>query len=133
MGTSQCSCVYVGDTDGPEFFRMKNPIARVEHKCCECCRVIRIGERYEAVTGKWDGSLDAFATCLDCISVRDGFFCDGHEFGGIWGALCQHIRELNGAVSSDCLIGLTSNARAAVCDLIEERWAEIDEEERDDE
>ena len=47
------------------------PKARVEHTCCECGRTIGRGEKYERVTGIWDGSASSYTTCLLCSEVRD--------------------------------------------------------------
>ena len=65
-----CSC-YDGDYDLPEFCRTEMPRARKEHFCCECDRTIRVGEKYERVSGKWDGALAEFKTCLGCSRLRD--------------------------------------------------------------
>jgi hypothetical protein len=121
-----CACVYVGDYDGPEFCSTTHYVARQEHKCIECGRAIVKGERYEYVSGKWDGSMDVFKTCEDCESVRDAFFCDGFLYGGIWEYLGEHLRDViapHGAnVDSSCIIPLTPRARDKVCDMIEDIW-----------
>jgi len=47
------------------------PIARKPHRCEECGREIRRGERYERVRGIWDGHPDTFCTCVYCLAIRD--------------------------------------------------------------
>lgn len=54
----------------PEFYNINTPKARKEHICCECWRKILIGERYERISGKWDGEVDSFATCDECSNFR---------------------------------------------------------------
>ena len=66
--------------------------------------------------------------CLDCASIEAEFFCDGFGFECIWEDLRQHIVDMNGKISSDCLVRLTKSARDDVCDLIEEYWEESDED-----
>jgi len=55
---NNCSCVYVGpEEDGNEFLKEKMVVAKKDYKCGECHNVISIGEKYEYVSGKWDGSF----------------------------------------------------------------------------
>lgn len=117
-----CSCVYMDRVDMPSFVKERYPIARVEHQCCECDRIMEIGERYEVISGVWDGSFSRFKTCLNCVSVREEFFCDWYTHGEIWEALGEHIRSVGGHVDGDCISRLTGRARGMVCDLIEETW-----------
>jgi hypothetical protein len=53
-------------------------------------------------------------------------------YGGTWEYLREHLQEVcgyGGNVDSSCLIGLTARARADVCDVIEEIWRDIDDDE----
>jgi hypothetical protein len=45
--------------------------ARVEHKCCECSTVIAKGQKYQYLSGVWDGRGDSFKTCLPCAELRE--------------------------------------------------------------
>ena len=77
-----CYC----DFEGPEFYNKRTPVARKPRECCECGSEIKAGERYEYVTGKWEGRLDSFTTCMDCVDVREALaempcFCWSH--GGL--------------------------------------------------
>ena len=51
--------------------RDEKPTARKEHKCCECKRTIKKGEKYSYFFGVWyeDGYgkfTGAYKTCLEC-------------------------------------------------------------------
>jgi hypothetical protein len=61
-----CFCDY----DAPEFYHREIRKARKEHKCEECPGVIRPGDKYEHVRGKWDGYVDSFKTCERCVEIR---------------------------------------------------------------
>ena len=118
-----CSCVYVDlDEVQPDFFSQRTPTARKPHKCHECHRDILSGEKYEYVIGKWEGEFNTWKTCSDCLSIRKSFFCEGYYFGGLFECLYEHILDMNGEISSDCLTPLTKVARDKVCDMIEEVW-----------
>lgn len=64
---TSCWCDY----DTPEFFNESRPLAAKAHRCDECGRVIKPGERYERVTGKWDGDVITNKTCVYCLMMRD--------------------------------------------------------------
>lgn len=61
----------------PEFFDANWPIARKQHKCCECGQPIHTGEKYGKFTGKWAGRMDTYKQHLDCekacVYIRDKF------------------------------------------------------------
>ena len=51
------------------------PTARKEHQCCECDRIIQVGEKYSYFAGRWEddisscrrnGRLIVRKTCLKC-------------------------------------------------------------------
>lgn len=120
MGDCACICVDLDNT--AEFSRSTILRARKEHICDECSRIIVPGEKYEYVTGKWDGEFSSFKTCSDCLSVRKSFFCAGYEYTRIFDDLADHIWDMDGEISSDCLAPLTKRARDTVCDMIEDHW-----------
>jgi hypothetical protein len=62
-----CYC----DFDPPSVCRQETRYARKTHRCCECGRAIKPGERYEHVWGIWDGRPDTFKTCHICVSLRE--------------------------------------------------------------
>lgn len=61
-----CSCDY----EAPEFYCRSTPTARKVHRCYECSGEIRPGERYERVSGKWDGEIGVYLTCERCFDIR---------------------------------------------------------------
>lgn len=69
-----------------------------------------------------------FKTCVDCLSIRTEFFCDGFLYEGMKEALVEHLQNMDGNVDEDCLAELTPNARAFVCNIIEDIWQDFDEE-----
>jgi hypothetical protein len=77
--------------DLPSVYRYESVKARKSHKCCECQREIRPGDRYELCTGCWDGKWSAFKTCMPCAGLRSDllrewcnlFDDEGIEFGGL--------------------------------------------------
>jgi hypothetical protein len=126
---SDCGCIYVSDYDPPEFYSGIMFRARKEHVCNECFRIIKPREKYERVAGKWGGNIDVYKTCIDCLSVRDVFFCSGWLHEGVWEYVHNHIMCLDGDVSSSCLIHLTPRAREKVCEIIERCWEVWEEDE----
>jgi hypothetical protein len=123
---SDCGCVYVESDECYEFVNKTFPKARKQHKCDECGRIIKPGEKYELFKGGFEGRVETNKTCMDCMSVVDSFYCDGRILGDMWGYLEEHIREMDGQISSDCLTDLTPTARERVCEIIERVWREND-------
>ena len=129
-----CSCVYV-DTDSFEpaaCYIKKQVRARKVHNCVECGGEIQPGETYELVVAKWGEKFDRIKTCHICLSVREVFFCDGFFHGQIWDDLLQHLQDIGGQVSSECLMGLTEAARTEVCGMIQEIWNDDDYQEAEE-
>ena len=121
---SGCGCVYVGEYESADFFRRSKQLARKEHKCNECHRIIKPGEEYEYVSGYWDGDFSVYKTCSDCLSIRNEFFCEGYFYEMVWEYLGEHINEVSGEIPESCLAALTPIAREKVCELIETAWWE---------
>jgi len=55
----------------PDFFTETAPRARKTHRCCECHKEIAVGERYQRVSGKWDGDVQSFKICEPCRRIRE--------------------------------------------------------------
>lgn len=124
-----CSCIYVNDCESfPDFFTKAIRKARKVHKCGECSREIQPGEKYEYYSGRYEDKFSVYKTCLDCVSIRKAFFCEGYFFEMIHDDLQNHIEYLNGEISEDCIKDLTPGARAIVCELIEKEWKIWDED-----
>lgn len=62
--------------------------------------------------------------CSDCLSLRDSFFCNGWSYGSLWEDFYEHICDIDGKISSDCLENLTNEARDKVINAIDECWEE---------
>ncbi len=60
-----CYCDY----EPAEFYHKEIRKARKPHKCCECAGPIRVGELYEHVRGKWEGSIGTYDTCERCVDI----------------------------------------------------------------
>jgi hypothetical protein len=91
---SDCGvCIGSDDYDCElEFYDIKWPKAKKDHRCCECRRVIVKGEEYEKWTGKWDGSLSRYKTCLLCHEIRESFNCGNSTiFGELWSEMRDYI------------------------------------------
>ena len=81
--------------EGPEFSSERTVTARKPHKCCECGRVIEVGEQYEYVTGVWEGDFCTFKTCRHCIAVRLWLrkVCNSFAYAGLYEDIYEHKQE----------------------------------------
>ena len=112
-----CSIDYC---DAPAVYNKETRVARREHHCCECNRIIRVGERYEYVRGLWDHRWDIFKTCRHCLSagVWLNKVCGGYSHGGLYEELAEHRDEWAWSVTPRWL------HTAVAC--IKRRWAKAD-------
>ena len=119
-GEVNCSvCIGGGSYESPEFFNESIVKSRKEHKCCECFRVIPKGLQYQHISGKWDGYIETYKTCMDCKYIRDGLSCGGVVgLGELW----FEVYEVFGDVKSTaCLAKIeTASAKAFFLD----KWRE---------
>lgn len=83
---------YCESGDGPqaEFLSIKTVKARKEHQCYECHATIPQGTLYERITGKWEGYVESFATCLICAKMRRDF-APYADFGSLDEVLCEYL------------------------------------------
>jgi hypothetical protein len=118
---SECGvCIGGDDYDCElEFYDIKWPKAKKEHRCCECRRIITVGEEYEKWTGKWDGSLSSTKTCLLCTEIREGFSCGNTTiFGELWSEMRDYVLPV---INSACFEKIGSvEARA----FLQSKWME---------
>ena len=85
-----CSCdINDGDYDPAAFYHKELRIARKEHRCYECNKKIKPGEKYEIVKTYFD-RWDTFKTHLSCAGIRRDFCCNMH------GAVDNTFEELYG-------------------------------------
>jgi len=95
-----CSC----DVDDyPEFYVEEYPVARKEHKCCECGEMIKKGQKYQKAIGKWDGDFDTYKTCMTCLKIREAYCPNGSYFGGLAEAIsdCLGFDYRDGDIDED--------------------------------
>ena len=87
------NCIYLdydlGDAIDPIFTNVRT--ARKLWKCCECGDEIKVGDRYEDVSGVYDGQWDNYRTCTRCALVAADFFR-----GRTFGAMIEYFEEAHG-------------------------------------
>lgn len=114
-----CSCIYVSENEkGWDFFQEQNIVAKKEHLCCECGKIIKIGELYRREGGKIDGDFETFKLCLDCVNIRDIFFCN-FTYGEVWNDLRQWLIDGNFEIPGDWMVALIPSARDRVTEFMD--------------
>lgn len=81
------------DFPGPnDFYSFVFRIARKPHKCEECWREIRRGERYRLASGKMDSRMWSAKTCAHCDIPRQWLEanCDGYLYSQVIGDFMEH-------------------------------------------
>lgn len=99
--------------------------AKKEHVCHECERTIKKGEQYKKETYKFEGQFECYKTCVDCLSLRDNFFCSFY-YGRIWDDIEQELHQSGGIFNESCLSWLTPKSREKVCEIIEKTWKTLE-------
>lgn len=70
-----------------EFYAWTEPVARKEHRCCECSAPILKGEKHFHGRGKWEGSISVhrqhLLCCEACMWVRDSLEGECLPFGSL--------------------------------------------------
>ena len=113
-----CLIDSISDGEQAQVFRSKDRIAKKEHRCCECGRQILIGEKYRYESGVWGYGPDSHKTCLDCISVRDVFFCSW-TFGAIWEDMHELVLDYDGGLPAKKINAVTTAARELIVDIVD--------------
>ncbi len=112
------ACIYSGGGDNPpEVCGVLIVKARKPQTCCECGDAINPGDRYEVVSGKWEGEWSCFKSCLPCKEIREAFCCEGWTYGTLWEDAEGFVEEF----TMGCLDRLTS---AAAKFKLTQRWRE---------
>lgn len=108
LASGDCGvCIGGWDGEPAEFFDSRTVTARKEHQCFECQKEIKHGDRYERVSGKWEGELSTYRFCILCSEIGQAFSCDGRLFGCLW----ENIREdLFPNMTTGCLAKLKTTA-----------------------
>lgn len=113
MNPGPCAdaCIFSSGGDNPaELCGVLIVKARKPAVCCECRETIEPGERYEMVSGKWDGEWSSFKTCLPCKEIREAFCCEGWTYMTLWDDAAQGFFE---TMTTGCLEKLTTAAAKA--------------------
>ena len=55
----------------PECMTIVERKARKEHKCGECRKSIERGDKYQYISGIWEGEPSSYKTCLSCAKLRE--------------------------------------------------------------
>ncbi len=114
--TMCCPLSYDENESSAEFFDQKVVKAKKPHKCYECGEDIKVGDKYERTSGKWEGTMSVFCTCLLCKEIRDHFACDkGYMFGELWQDLHDNFFPEMKA-GGPCLDGLSPAAKQSIID-----------------
>ena len=53
-----------------DFQTKTTPTARKQHKCGECFGIIQPGQKYQLVSGSWEGDMGSFKTCMPCVEAH---------------------------------------------------------------
>lgn len=70
--------------DSPSAFSETHRRARKRHQCDECHRHIEPGDRYQYVSGIWDGRQDSYKTCARCELLRAAHMAAEKAMGNGW-------------------------------------------------
>lgn len=85
------SCICNEDYDTcAEFSRTSLRTARNTYPCCECAENIQPGDRYEYVSGKWDGEFCIIRTCEVCSRIRRSLFSCMFAYRRMWSDIHEH-------------------------------------------
>lgn len=89
------------------FYTHEEPVARKEHRCCECRSPINKGERHFRCTGKWGGKIQTFRQhllCMEaCMFVRDHLSDECIPFGELEEFIGEFRRDIRESPrGSDC-------------------------------
>lgn len=121
-----CSCISSDNDYGPSCFKAITRKARKAHKCNECGELIKPGCEYQYESGVWDGEPHSYKTCLDCMSVRNEFCCEGWTYGELWYDFDEYVRHVYGDISEDKIGNLTPKAKGKVLGAIDDYWEDME-------
>lgn len=120
----ECACISANVDDESEVLAANKRLARKGHVCCECRQKIEPGEYYWNEKTLYDGRLDTYKTCRDCMSIRDHLICD-FFYERIWETIQEFIDDCPEAIPWAKIGRLTPIARGRVCEMIENTWKEV--------
>lgn len=136
MSDCSCSIEYEADCDPEDYatyYKARVVTSFTEKTCCECGAKIPVGDTYRLAIACWkETKWERYHSCADCYSVRKHIFCVAPYDGGIWEELSNYLDDCDiDDMPIGCLSYLTPKARKCVCEMIEDRWNEIDWENDD--
>lgn len=92
---------------------------RLQRRCCECDLRIERGERYQRLSGVFEGQWFNYSTCEACAKVRDEFFPATFTITGLMEELMDKRDALsyddvrNWAMLTNAIAGLRQRMGAA--------------------
>jgi hypothetical protein len=134
---SECGCInihvceYVDEES--ENYRCIREKSDTPFFCDECEETLPAGtlrEHEKYLNAK--NEEQEHTVCVNCLSVLDVFFCQDYYRTRIWEDVNDHIRELDGQISSECLLSLTPRARDKMFDLIQACWDDLNKDDDED-
>lgn len=100
------------------FYGITWPHTRLQRNCCECGLQIERGERYQRLSGLYEGEWHNYSTCADCAKVREEF-CSEFTMMNLYDDLMDLRDELSyddvrtWALLTNALAGLRQRMQAA--------------------
>lgn len=81
--------------DYPEIYKERARVAKKEHKCSECSRLILTGEKYRSAFMVFESHPAAFKTCRHCRVGQQWLLdnCGTFAHGGLMEEMEEHIGE----------------------------------------
>ena len=131
----ECACFSVDNDDYVTMLASNRRRAIKHHRCDECLGTIFPGQAYLEERYLFDGTVSTHKTCACCESVRQHLFCQ-FTYGELWFNLRDFLYDwmhydLDGAPWAK-IARLTPSARAHVLLMIEEIWADVEDDEEED-
>ena len=118
----ECSILSTNCDDyGGQLLQQKIVTARKSHKCTECGAEILRSQKYEVAKFSGEGTVVAYKTCLECLSVRGVFFTNWC-YSCVWEDVRDMVTDQQGDVSEACISKLTRGARVKVLGFINEYY-----------
>lgn len=97
----------------------RQPVARKEHRCMECGRIIAAGERYSNECWRFATGLAEYKMCVDCRSAARLMLSYG--MGSLWDDLERAMRKDGVNTAMRRLHELTDTARRKVRGMLPEK------------
>ena len=134
---SECGCISCHVDEECGLYNKEQDKYCMEHNevmCVECERIIdpfiphvkEVNVCYENLNDHLEpcenSPVEIYRTCHTCKQLRDEFFCDGWYYGNVLDDIDDHIHDMNGDISSECIVNLSPEARLIIFNSIEYFW-----------